>query len=58
MTYLDPDQARTTPNWGHWTLKTLAVLAVLAFGWFAFTVGTEDSGRPQIVAEPTVQTTN
>ena len=44
MTYLDPDQARNTPNWGHWTLKTLAVLAVLAFGWFAFTVGTEDSG--------------
>lgn len=52
MTYLDPEQSRL-PNRGPLLLKVLAVLAVIAFGWFAFTVGDQDgTGRPEIVAEP------
>ncbi|WP_421951376.1 hypothetical protein [Pelagibacterium sp.] len=56
MTYLDPDQTRHA-GVGNIALRVAAILAVLAFGWFALTVGSEDStGRPEIVPEPTVST--
>ncbi len=53
MTYLDPDQARDTFNWKQWGLRLLVLAAVLALGWFALTLGTENgSVRPEIVQEP------
>ena len=53
MTYLDPEQSRHSPNPRQIVLRILAALAVMAFGWFAFTVGNEDgTGRPDIVQEP------
>lgn len=54
MTYLDPEQSRTVSNRGPLLLKVLAIAAIVAFGWFAFTLGDKDgTGRPNIVAEPT-----
>ena len=56
MTYLEPEQTRHTGA-GSIVLRVAAIVAVLAFGWFALTVGSEDStGRPEIVPEPTVST--
>lgn len=56
MTYLDPDQTRHA-GFGHIVLRVVAILTVLAFAWFALTVGSENStGRPEIVPEPTVST--
>jgi hypothetical protein len=52
MTYLDPDQAHHG-NVVSIVLRVVAVIAVLAFGWFALTVGSENfTGRPEIVQEP------
>ncbi|MEQ8488822.1 MAG: hypothetical protein RKE52_09045 [Marinovum algicola] len=56
MTYLDQDQTRHA-GVGSLVLRIAAILAILAFGWFALTVGSEDStGRPEIVPEPMVST--
>lgn len=53
MTYLDPDRMHHGPNAGRIVLRILIVLAVVAFGWFALTVGNQDgTGRPEIVQEP------
>ena len=52
MTYLDPDHTRPA-GIGYIVLRIAAVVAVLAFGWFALTVGSENfTGRLQIVQEP------
>lgn len=57
MTYLDPDRTRHGPTAGQIAIRVLVALAVLAFGWFAFTVGDQDgTGRPEIVQEPAVST--
>ncbi|AEQ52108.1 hypothetical protein [Pelagibacterium halotolerans] len=54
MTYLDPDHTRPA-NAGYIALRVAAVIAVLAFGWFALTVGSENfTGRPEIVQEPAI----
>ncbi|WP_417582974.1 hypothetical protein [Pelagibacterium sp.] len=56
MTYLDPEQTRHG-GVGHVVLRVLAIIVVIAFGWFALTVGSQDStGRPEIVPEPMVNT--
>jgi|TARA_A100001391_G_scaffold139005_3_gene97288 hypothetical protein len=56
MPYLEPDQTRHAGA-GSIVLRVAAIVIVLAFGWFALTVGSEDStGRPEIVPEPTVST--
>ena len=52
MTHLDPIHARQREGVGSWMLRLIALLAVVIFGWFALTVGTEADGRPQIVQEP------
>lgn len=53
MTYLDPEQSRHGPTPRQIVLRILAALALVAFGWFAFTVGDNDgTGRPEIVQEP------
>lgn len=52
MTYLDPDHTRPA-SLGYIALRIAAVVAVLAFGWFALTVGSDNfTGRPEIVQEP------
>ncbi|WMT85952.1 hypothetical protein NO932_13595 [Pelagibacterium sp. 26DY04] len=57
MTYLDPDQSRHGPSARQIVLRILAALAVLAFGWFAFTLGNDDgTGRADIVQEPVART--
>ena len=57
MTYLDPEQSRHGANRGQVVLRILAALAVIAFGWFALTVGNDDgTGRAAIVQEPAVRT--
>lgn len=57
MTYLDPDRTRHILTAGQIVMRILVALAVVAFGWFAFTVGSQDgTGRPEIVQEPAVDT--
>lgn len=57
MTYLDPEQSRHGPTPRQIVLRVLAALAIVAFGWFAFTVGNNDgTGRADIVQEPVART--
>lgn len=59
MTYLDP-AARVSKTSGQtalaWTIRALAIAAILAIGWFGLTVGLDDQGRTEVVAEPVVTT--
>lgn len=52
MTYLDPNHADARIALGRWSLRALLIAGVLAFGWFAWTVGGDANGRPDIVQEP------
>lgn len=55
MTYLDPSH----PDTRNWPLRLAVRIAfifgLVAFGWFAFTVGTDRNGAPIIVPEPPLQ---
>ncbi len=52
MTYLDPTHSTTRSQPGKWVLRVIGTVAILAFGWFAFTVGTQPNGSPTVVQEP------
>lgn len=57
MTYLDSEHSRRSSGLGQTLLRILAIVAVLAFGWFAFTIGnTDGTGRADIVQEPMART--
>lgn len=45
MTYLDPDDIHRGPTTGQIVLRVLVVLALVAFGWFALTIGDQDSSE-------------
>ncbi|GGA45681.1 hypothetical protein [Pelagibacterium lentulum] len=55
MTYLDPNHTRTQSDLGRWIVRALIVAALLAFGWFALTVGLQRDGNTEIVSEPVPQ---
>ncbi|MCD7060220.1 hypothetical protein [Pelagibacterium xiamenense] len=59
MTYLDPNQTRSERvDIGKWIVRVLAGLILVFLGWYAFTVGTDRHGSPEIVSNPgDVQTT-
>lgn len=57
MTYLDPNHARTRSDFGRWIIRALVVAALLAFGWFALTIGLQSDGNTEIVPEPVPQGT-
>lgn len=52
MTYLDPSHPHVRNEPTRWIVRIIATIAIIAFGWFAFTVGTEPGGNPTIVQEP------
>lgn len=53
MTYLDPNQTQAgRMEIGKWALRVVAAAVICALGWYAFTVGTDSNGRPDIVSEP------
>ncbi|WP_196257858.1 hypothetical protein [Pelagibacterium limicola] len=52
MTYLDPSHPRSRNDATRWIVRILATAGILAFGWFALTVGTGPTGSPTIVQEP------
>lgn len=39
MTYLDPNHARGAFDWTKFLIRTLVIVGVAAFGWFAVTLG-------------------
>lgn len=55
MTYLDPSHPNTRHTTAQLVLRIAFVVALIAFGWFAFTVGTDSNDAPVIVSEPTDQ---
>lgn len=55
MTYLDPSHPDTR-NWPlRLAVRVAFIFGLVAFGWFAFTVGTDRNGAPIIVPEPPLQ---
>jgi hypothetical protein len=52
MTYLDPSHPHSRNATALLVLRIAFVLGLLAFGWFALTVGTQPDGTPTIVQEP------
>lgn len=55
MTYLDPSHPHARHAPAVMLLRIAFVMGLLAFGWFALTVGTDTNGAPVIVPEPTIQ---
>lgn len=52
MAYLDSQEVRTRSNLSDWILRIFVIALVLAFGWFALTIGADNNGSTQIVQEP------
>lgn len=52
MTYLDPSHPRARNEATRWIVRIVATIAIIGFGWFALTVGTEPTGAPTFVSEP------
>lgn len=52
MVYLDTRPTRQRADPVRRVIKLVLILAILAFGWFALTVGTDRHGRTEIVEEP------
>ncbi len=52
MTYLDPSHPHARADATRWIVRIVLTLGIVAFGWFALTVGTEPNGNPTIVQEP------
>lgn len=53
MTYLDSEASTHSPRWGRLIWRALAIIALLAVGWYTLTLGTsEPTDRPDIVSEP------
>ncbi|WP_157970193.1 hypothetical protein [Pelagibacterium sediminicola] len=52
MTYLDPSHPHTRNDTIRWIVRIAFVVGLIAFGWFALTVGTDPNGAPIIVPEP------
>lgn len=54
MVFLDSGHARPRTDPLQWTARLLVGFAILAFGYFALTVGADRNGSPEIVAEPAI----
>lgn len=52
MTYLDPSHPHARNEATRWIVRIIATIAIVGFGWFALTVGTEPTGAPTFVSEP------
>lgn len=52
MTYLDPSHPHARNDAIRWIVRIAFVVGLIAFGWFALTVGTDPNGAPIIVPEP------
>lgn len=55
MTILDTNHSHTRTSPIGPLVRVAFVIGLLAFGWFALTIGTDPGGAPTIVSEPVAQ---